>query len=524
MGVSKFLRGAMILTIAGIIVKIIGAVNKIFLSRMLGGEGIGLYQMAYPIYSITTSLATAGIPIAISIMVAEKLANRDMAGANKVFRVSLTALTITGIVFGILLYGTAQWMVDTHVVYDERAKFAIMALAPAIPIVTMLSCFRGYFQGFQNMMPTAVSQIGEQIIRVSAMFGLALFFLHEGLEYAAAGAAFATFPGALIGFLVLVYFYRKQRYLRINLLQNQSPNVVSESIGSIVKRLLVLAIPVSMANIMLPIMSGIDLFIVPQRLGEAGFSVEEATTLFGYLTGMANSLVNLPIILTASLAASLVPAISEAHALKQYDYIAKRTETAMKIAALFTIPSCIGMAVLATPISSMLYATPHAGEPIAVMSLSIFLLGIQQVTTGTLQGLGHTAIPMINLAVSAIAKIVLSWYLTAIPWLGVNGAAWATNVDFGIAAALNLGFVYYYTQYRVNGLEMGKITLSAIVMGGAAWGTYISLVVALGNTVSVLLAIIVALCVYGGILLLTRTVSIDDLEEIPVIGKRIKRH
>lgn len=523
MGVSRFLRGAMILTIAGIIVKIFGAVNKIFISRMLGGEGIGLYQMAYPIYSITTSLATAGIPIAVSIMIAEKLAERDMSGANRVFKVSLTALTITGIVFGILLYGTAEWMVETHAVYDARAKLAIMALAPAIPIVTMLSCFRGYFQGFQNMLPTGTSQIGEQIVRVTAMFGLAWLLLHKGLEYAAAGAAFATFPGALMGLIVLLYYYGKQRHLRKELQLSQNTDITQEGIGSIVKRLFVLAIPVSMANIMLPIMAGIDLFIVPQRLGEAGFSVEEATTLFGYLTGMANSLVNLPIILTASLAASLVPAISEAHALKQYDRIVKRTETAMKIAALVTIPSFIGMAVLATPISSMLYATPHAGGPIAVMSLSIFLLGIQQVTTGTLQGMGHTAIPMINLAISAVAKVGLSWYLTAIPGLGVNGAAWATNADFGIAAVLNIGFVYYYTQYRVNGREMAKIGISALIMGLSAWATHITLVTALGNTAAVWIAIIVAIIVYGGVLLATRTISRADLEEMPIIGKRVKR-
>ena len=135
---------------------------------------------------------------------------------------------------------------------------------------------------------------------------------------AAAGATLATFPGVVGGILVLLYFYRRQRHLRAKLLAEQATDIIPESSWQIMKRLFVLAIPVSMANIMMPIVSGIDLGVVPQRLIDAGYSVREATTLFGYLTGMATSLVNLPIILTTSLAASLVPAISEAFSKKRH--------------------------------------------------------------------------------------------------------------------------------------------------------------------------------------------------------------
>lgn len=267
--------------------------------------------------------------------------------------------------------------------------------------------------------------------------------------------------------MCFISFYVRQGRLRRDLLAAQNTLIALEGYASILKRLFILAIPVSIANIMMPIVTGVDLLIVPHRLVESGYSISQATASFGYLTGMATSLVNLPVILTTSLAASLVPAVSEAFTMKDIQRIRNRTNTAMKIANVITIPAFVGLCVLATPVSLLLYATPNAGAPIAVMSLSVFLLGIQQVTTGVLQGLGRTSIPMINLAIGLGIKIILNWYLTIIPSLGVNGAAWATNVDFGIAAILNVYFVYRYVGYTIRWGELAKIAFSALAMGGA---------------------------------------------------------
>ena len=140
---NRFLKGAMILTLAGIIVKVIGAFSKVLIARILGGEGIGLYMMAYPIYQIIVSISAAGIPVAISIMIAEKLANDDMRGVQQVFFVSLRVLAILGLVFSLALYGSAQWLVDNQIITDSRALIAIQLLSPAIFVVTILSCFRG---------------------------------------------------------------------------------------------------------------------------------------------------------------------------------------------------------------------------------------------------------------------------------------------------------------------------------------------------------------------------------------------
>ena len=268
---DTFLRGALILTVAGIVVKLIGSVNRILLSRLLGGEGIGLYQMAYPIYLLALSVSSAGIPVAISILVAERVALSDYRGANRVFRIALALLTFTGVLFTILLYTGAGWLIEEQFVRDPRAYYALAALAPAIFFVTVLSSYRGYFQGLQMMTPTAVSQIFEQLLRVITMIALAFMLLPYGLEYAAAGASFGAGPGAMAGLAVLIYFYMRQRSQFKEKMATQ-PDLPPQSSWRIISRIVKLALPVSLANIMLPVVSSIDLFIVPARLEAAGYT------------------------------------------------------------------------------------------------------------------------------------------------------------------------------------------------------------------------------------------------------------
>ncbi len=485
---NRFLKGAMILTIAGVIVKIIGAFSKVLVARILGGEGIGLYMMAYPIYQIIVSISAAGIPVAISIMIAEKLANRDMRGVQQVFNVSLRVLTLVGIIFSVGLYASAEWLIKWNIITDSRALIPIQLLSPAIIVVTILSCFRGYFQGFQYMVPTGTSQVFEQIFRVGSMVGLAYYFIDSGLHLAAGGATFATFPGVLAGLIVLVYFYRSQRSLRQQMLSEQNEEAPIERTSAVIKRYL-----------------------------------HEATTQFGYLTGMATSLIGLPIILTTALAASLVPAVSEAHATRNNDRIIERASTAMKIANLFAIPACIGLCVLATPISQLIYATPNAGPVIAVISLSIIFLGWQQITAGILQGLGRTIIPMLSIFIGLMVKAILDYQLTGTIELGINGAAWATNLNFAIAALINLVFVKRYVGSVINCMNLLKIIISAMAMGGATQVSFMFLVDMVGNGVAVAISILVALIVYILSLWITKAIVMDDMYHMPVIGKRLRK-
>ena len=519
---NSFIQGAVILAVSGIIVKLIGAVSRIYLSRLLGGEGIGLYQMAYPIYLLCLSISTAGLPVAISIMVSERNAIHDFLGGQRILKIAVSVLTLTGLLFSVGLYFGSSVLIDHHIVRDPRAYWSLIALAPAVFCATISATMRGYFQGLQNMTPTAVSEVIEQFVRVVTMIGLAIILLPKGLEFGAAGATFGAAPGAAAAILTLGWFYWHDRKHRKMWYMSQDKSIVPDSTWNIMKRLFILAIPVSCANIMIPIVSNIDLFIVPKRLEVAGFNVEQATTLFGYLTGMATALINMPTIVTSSMSSSLVPGISEASIKKDFDTIRRRARTALRLASVFTLPAAIGLGVIATPISTMLYATANAGPCIAVMSIGIFFLGIQQVTTGILQGLGKTAVPFINLIVSGCVKVAFSWNLTAMPQFGVLGAAFATDTDFAVAAALNLLFLYRYMRFNMDYGHLLKVAIASAVMGVAVYFSFGAIIGAIhSNTLSALLAICIGVVVYALGILLTKAIKPEDVRTMPKIGPKL---
>ena len=519
---ESFLKGTLILTVASFVVKVIGSLNWIFVSRILGGEGIGLYQMAFPIYFFAMSISQAGVPVAISIITAERVALKDVFGARRVFRISMTLMVFTGLLFSLLTYFGAGWLIEWQFIRDPRAYMAVVALSPTIFFVTLLASSRGYLQGWQRMTPTAVSQIVEQIFRVLTMVLFASLLLPMGLDYAAAGASLGAFAGAIGGLLVLVYYHWK---LDKDIEREYGPNLAPPPgeapapLGAIVRRIFSLALPVSAASIMLPIVSNLDLLIVPQRLEVAGYTVPQATELFGYLTGMAVPLVNLATILTASLAVSIVPAISEARALKDTQRVYNQTAAAVRISNFVCFPAFVVVFVLATPISTLIYNAPGAGPAVLVSSFSIVLLGLHQVSTAVLQGLGHPKIPMINMILAAAVKVALNWILTAIPWLGIMGAAWATAADMGVAAVINLYFIWRYIGYRMELLQLFKTMAAATFMAGAVYLFYSFVMSTFAvNAVATFGSVFVGVIVYVAALILVRGLLEEDMARIPFIG------
>lgn len=506
----------MILTLAGLMVKVIGSVNRILLSRLLGGEGIGLYQMAYPVYLLLLAISAAGIPVAISIIVAGFLAQKDYANVRQVFRVSLRLMACVGAVLALCLVLAAGWLVDAGVITDARAYYSLVALTPAIFFATILASFRGYFQGHQLMTPPAVSQIVEQFIRVVTMVVLAYVLLPYGLEYAAAGAAFGAVPGSLTGLVVMGCFYR---YYRKQWQVEQVPAAELVRSRVLIKRLLLLALPVSCANILVPVTSSIDVLLVPGRLIDSGLSVEQATAQFGYLAGMAQPLLLMATIPTMSLATSLVPAVSEAFALNKWHIIEQKAATAMKLCCLITVPASVGMWVLAEPISRLLYGTAKAGVAIMHSAPAICLLGLQQVTTGMLQGMGHTNLPMLNMLIGIAAKLVAVLQLTNAEY-GIAGAAWATNINFGVTALLNI-IALYKLSIRFSWLSIAKIIAAAAVMGVVAVEAHVLLDGA-SPALATIAAMLAAGISYIILLPLLGVLNRQELRQMPVVKRFFK--
>ena len=521
----NFFKGALVLSVAGVVVKLIGSVNWILLSWVLGGEGIGIYQIAFPLYLLALNVSEAGIPVAVSILTAERVALKDYPGASRIFRLSFLLLAFTGLLFSLLLYFGAGWLIDLRMIRDPRAYYSIVALAPAIFLVALISSFRGYLQGWQMMTPTAVSQIVEQLLRVFTMLALAYYLLPLGLEFAAGGASLGAAVGALGALLVLGWYYS---CVKRNQLQQEAampPAIPQESSAKVLRRILALAFPVALSSLMLPVVANLDLFIVPLRLEAAGFSVGQATERFGYLTGMAVPLVNLATIVTASLAISLVPAISQAQSLGQRQDVLYRTAGAMRLSCLTTIPLAVMLAVLAEPVVDVLYHAPGAAGVVRVMAGSIFLLGLHQVSTGVLQGLGRTSIPVINMGLAAVLKVILNWVLTAMPALGIQGAALATLADIGLAAVLNLYFIYRYTGYVFCFADLVKNGGAAVILSGILYLGYPPLQDLLGNRF-IAMGLISGFggLVYVGTMLCCGGLTRRDLARLPFIGPRLAKN
>lgn len=371
------------------------------------------------------------------------------------------------------------------------------------------------------MTPPAVSQILEQLIRVMTMVLLAYWLLPYGLEYAAAGAAFGAVPGGVTGLIVLSFFYckyKKHWQLQEDQLQ---PVVQKDSTLSIVKRLVLLALPVSCANIMVPISSSIDMLLVPNRLVASGFAVDEATTLFGYLAGMAQPLLMMATIPTMSLAASLVPAVSEAKILQDRSSIEQKASTAMKLCCLLTVPAAVGMSVLAEPISLLLYGTAKAATAIMHSGPAIWLLGMHQISTGVLQGIGIISVPMLNMLCGIVAKVAAVWFLTDAA-NNIAGAAWATNINFALATVLNIFVLRKYKVYFPWQI-IAKIVCAALLMGIAVHYLHPLLLGVLPlKALASVSAIIIAAVLYAVLLFILGITNKKELWEMPLIRKFLK--
>ncbi len=516
---NNFLKGAAILGIAGIIVKILGAFYRIPLSNIIKTEGMGYYQTAYPLYVLLLTVSTSGFPVAIAKLVSEKRALGDYKGAFKVFKVAFAGLLIAGLITSLIVFINADSIVKF--LENENAYYSLIALGPALFFVPVMSAFRGFFQGRQYMVPTALSQIAEQFFRVVMGLAFTIVLLDKGTAIAAGGASFGGSIGAAAGTIVMVIiFFKNRREIKNEM--NATVLHEEETVSRIIRNLLVIAIPITIGAAIAPIMNSIDTFIVLRRLQSIGYTKMEANSLYGQLTGLAQTLINLPQVFSSALAVSLVPAISEANAREKFHDIRSITSSGIRITLLLGLPCGLGLFILATPIINLLYykntleTIQSTGQILAVLSFGVIFLTLVQSLTAILQGLGRPFVSVKNLFIGAVVKIILTYALTGIEWINVKGAAIGTVVAYLIASLLDLISVRKYTRLKVNVKEIFiKPIISALGMTIAARLTYLGMLNFVGDRIATLVAIMIAAGVYGILLLVTRTLTYDDFSLLP---------
>lgn len=521
---DSFLRGAFILLIGSLVSRLLGAVYRFVLPWLMGGGdegayGMALFGMPYSIYSIALVLSTMGIPLAISKLVSEASARGSGRQVRQVFFIALFLLAAMGAIVSVGLYYLSPYLAE-NIWRNPDAYYSMVALAPAVFFVSLMSAFRGLFQGLQTMTPHAASQIIEQIFRVLTMFVLVSLLVPFGLQYAAAGATFGATVGAIVGVVYLFIVYlRHRRQLWPG--ADQGTPVSAAATGAMIREILIFAVPISISGIIMPLMRFVDAAVVPSRLIATGYSVVRATTEYGYLESYSMPLVNVPAIFTTAMAISLVPSISSSLARGDHDDIRSKVVASLRLSAMIGIPSAVGLFVFAREIPALFWAAPEAGPVLAAVSGVAVFLTLQQVTSAALQGLGYPILPMRNLMVGAVVKLVLTWLLTAVPILGAAGAGLASVVGFLLASAMNLlSLMNRIGRFSITSF-LWRPAAAAAVMGGLVRVSLGVLQARVGFSIGVLASILFGVLIYGVIILILGGLQAADLRMIPRVGEKL---
>ena len=527
---NSFVKMAAILAAAGIIVRIIGFLYRLPLTNMIGDEGNGIYAAGYNIYNFFLIMSSAGLPVAISRMVAEKIALEEYGNARRIFKVSMLAAG------GLSLFLAIVMAVGTFVFYNwcratgytdnlwYPSVWCLYTLSPTIFIVGIMAVYRGYFQGFQTTVPTSLSQIVEQVFNAVFSVYLAWAWLKYGVEFGAAGGTAGTGIGALSGLVVLVVFCIMTRESRSALFENDKKDYRLESGREITKNLIKIAVPIITGTAIFSMTNFIDMAMVNSRLAAAGFDDVTVRQLYGQLNGKYVTLTTLPVSISTAIATAVIPSITASLTRGEKDIVQNKVDTALRITMIISIPAACGLGVLGSPILKMLFPRySEGGSLITAGALSVVFLALSQISTGVLQGIGKVKTPAFNALWGALAKIPCNYFLIAIPQINIIGAVISTTVCYIICSMLNFRALVKATGVRVDYVGMlVKPAVAAAVMGLVCFGCY-GLIYSVTdmNTLAVLVAIAAAMVVYFLVMVLIKGLAREDLKMLPMGGRLI---
>ncbi|MBX9137313.1 MULTISPECIES: polysaccharide biosynthesis protein [unclassified Clostridium] len=500
---QSLIKGSLVLGLAGMVAKVLGFFFRWPLIMLIGDEGIGYYQLSYPLYMFFVAMAS-GVPVAVSKMISEKNAVGDIEGSYEVVKESSYLMMTLGIGTSIILFLFAKPIIN-FLKWDMKSYYALIGISFAPMMVSFVSIFRGFFQGLQNMTPSGTSQILEQIGRVIIGVGLAYILLPKGIEYSAGGAAFGAAGGAMIACLYLWFKYlRVRREMGIKKVKTNT---------EVLNQILKIAIPISLGATVGTIMNLIDSILVPQKLIESG--VVNATALYGQLTGKAAVLVNIPLTLSMAICTSLIPIISEHYILNRKEEMQSKINIAMKLSAVIALPCALGMFCLAGPIMKLVFFDKYEGiEILRYLSISIPFIIVTQTTTSILQATNHYIRPVINLVIGCIVKVVLTATLVPIPSINVFGAVIASIAAYVVVTILNLIALKTKAKCKVSVydsfIKPGYASVAMITVVLFSYNFIMERVDS--NSISCLLSIFMGIIIYMIAILIFKVFEVDEIK------------
>lgn len=465
---NVFLRGTLILSAAVLISKLLGLIYIIPLKHIIGYDGINLLLMGYVPYTVILSLSTMGIPLAVSKYVAKHNSLGDYRSGKRLLRGSFYLLLITGSLATVIVYFLAPFVV--HLLGEPEALGPIRAVSTALLIVPAMAVLRGYFQGWQSMGPTGVSQVIEQLVRVLFILFLSLFLIQMGysLEFTVTIASLGALSGALAGMVVLLYYWFKRRQgIHEKVLTSPARN--NEPVTHLYRELLRYSIPISFISLAIPLFQLIDWALYKPMLISLGFSIEASIAWFAIMAATAHKVMMIPVSLATAFALAIIPAVTQSYARQEESKLKEKIHQGISILLYFMIPASVGLFILAEPLYYSIYGDFEGVTMLIWYAPVAIVLALYTFTAATLQGIHQTKWSAIWLVIALIIKAISTPLFIIL--LKENGAIVATLLGFAIGALGNLWVIYSKSPWDIKetGQAVSKMITPVLVMGAMVY-------------------------------------------------------
>jgi stage V sporulation protein B len=522
---KRIIQGTLILSVAGLMAKILSAFYRIPLINLVGDEGIGYYNTVYPFYSILTAIALVGIPNVVSKLVAEEISLGRYKQAQKTFKDTFVIIACFSVVVSLGMFCFADTIIAIPN-WNQNTRYVIYGFAISPVFVAIAGTIRGYFQGMQIMKPSAISQVIENLVKVIVGLSLVVLLMNMGMtiDKQIGGAAVGASVGFIISamFLVMTYLIKKKEFLvKINEDTNQYEDIPFRKTA---KTIIFLAVPVTIAASAYSIMNLIDSLTIYRALENIGYSSLEATERYGQM-GKAFSIINVPLTISVALSASIVPAISEAVAKGAKKELNDKISQGLKLAALLSLPSAAGLIILAEPIFKLLYPNNSMGyEFLQIFSVCLVFMIIGQTLAGILQGISRHYVLLISIGMAILVKVLLN--LVLIPtFLEARGAALSSIIYYIVFVGINYIVLRKEIKMTIDFVNhLLKPLIASVGMGVCVYLGYKGLYyLCHSNALSVLGAVLIGVIVYGIILIRLKVFAKEDFEMIPKSNWMIRR-
>lgn len=526
---SSFLMQGIILAAAGIITRLIGIAYRIPVNNILGDEGQGFYGCAFSIYNIALLLTSYSLPLAVSKLVSARVSKKEYKNAMRIFKGALLFAIIVGAVVGIIVFAGAEFIAG-EIMSLKLSAYALRVLAPGLFIVAVMGVVRGFFQGMGTMVPTALSQIVEQIVNAIVSIIGASYLLEMGKKvkeakentsvpyaYGAAGGTLGTVSGALIGliFLVLVMmlFYPT---LKRRVQKDKTKNL--EGYGDIYSVLLLTIAPVILSTAIYNISETLDQGIFSNIMVAQGHTEKETAELLGMFTGKYNTLINIPLAVANALGASLIPSLTATVASGTKKQIHAKINMVIRFVMMIAIPCAVGFLVLAEPILDLLY-NGNIEIPARMLQLgaiTVIFYCLSTVTNAILQGINKMTTPVKHGAIALVIHLI-GLYIMLVFFKWEIYAVVAGNIIFSLSMCiLNARALKQAVRYQQEIKRTFLIPLGAsAIMGVITFTTYFLIKIALPNAMATILALAFAVLVYGICLLKFGALTADEVVALP---------